>query len=64
MFNVNLNGTFLFVRTVGKWMIENSVRGKMLMVSSMSGSVVGGPHEQAACSAVCPPLLTHFFCWR
>jgi sorbose reductase len=33
MINVNLNGTFLFARTAGKWMIENGVKGKMLMVS-------------------------------
>jgi sorbose reductase len=52
MISVNLNGTFLFARTAGKWMIENGVKGKMLMVSSMSGSIVNRPQKQAAYNAV------------
>jgi sorbose reductase len=51
MINVNLNGTFLFARTAGKYMIENGVKGKMLFVSSMSGSIVNRPQKQAAYNA-------------
>jgi sorbose reductase len=52
MINVNLNGTFLFARTAGKWMIENGVKGNILMVSSMSGSIVNRPQKQSAYNAV------------
>ena len=52
MISVNLHGTFLFARTAGKWMIENGVKGKMLFVSSMSGSIVNRPQKQAAYNAV------------
>lgn len=52
MISVNLNGTFLFARTAGKWMIDNGVKGKMLFVSSMSGSIVNRPQKQAAYNAV------------
>ncbi|KAF2648040.1 NAD(P)-binding protein [Lophiostoma macrostomum CBS 122681] len=51
MISVNLNGTFLFARAAGKWMIENEVKGKMLMISSMSGSIVNRPQKQAAYNA-------------
>lgn len=40
MIDVNLTGTFLFSRTAGKWWIENKVDGRILIVSSMSGSIV------------------------
>jgi sorbose reductase len=58
MINVNLNGTFLFARAAGKYMIENSIKGNILMVSSMSGSIVNRPQKQAAYNAVLslPPL--------
>jgi len=52
MINVNLNGTFLFARAAGKYMIENGVKGNILMVSSMSGSIVNRPQKQAAYNAV------------
>ncbi|KAF2275215.1 NAD(P)-binding protein [Westerdykella ornata] len=51
LINVNLNGTFLFARTAGKWMIENGVKGNILMVSSMSGSIVNRPQKQSAYNA-------------
>jgi len=51
MINVNLNGTFLFTRTAGKWMIENGVKGNMLLLSSMSGSIVNRPQKQSAYNA-------------
>lgn len=51
MIGVNLNGTFLFARTAGKWMIENKAKGNILMVSSMSGTIVNRPQKQAAYNA-------------
>lgn len=51
MTGVNLNGTFLFARTAGKWMIENKHKGNILMVSSMSGTIVNRPQKQAAYNA-------------
>ena len=52
MISVNLNGTFLFARAAGKYMIDNGVKGNILMVSSMSGSIVNRPQKQAAYNAV------------
>jgi sorbose reductase len=51
MIDVNLTGTFLFARTAGKWWIENKVEGRILIVSSMSGSIVNRPQKQSAYNA-------------
>ncbi|CAN9337879.1 unnamed protein product [Alternaria alternata] len=51
MIDVNLTGTFLFSRTAGKWWIENQVDGRILIVSSMSGSIVNRPQKQSAYNA-------------
>jgi sorbose reductase len=51
MIDVNLTGTFLFSRTAGKWWIENKVDGRILIVSSMSGSIVNRPQKQSAYNA-------------
>jgi len=51
MIDVNLQGTFLFSRTAGKWWIENKVDGRILIVSSMSGSIVNRPQKQSAYNA-------------
>lgn len=51
MIDVNLTGTFLFARTAGKWWIENKVDGRVLVVSSMSGSIVNRPQKQSAYNA-------------
>jgi sorbose reductase len=51
MISVNLNGTFLFAKAAGKWMIDNDHKGVMLMVSSMSGSIVNRPQKQSAYNA-------------
>ncbi|KAF2995988.1 hypothetical protein E8E13_000217 [Curvularia kusanoi] len=51
MIDVNLTGTFLFTRTAGKWWIENKVQGRVLVVSSMSGSIVNRPQKQSAYNA-------------
>jgi sorbose reductase len=51
MIDVNLTGTFLFSRTAGKWWIDNKVDGRLLIVSSMSGSIVNRPQKQSAYNA-------------
>ncbi|CAG5178805.1 uncharacterized protein ALTATR162_LOCUS8884 [Alternaria atra] len=51
MIDVNLTGTFLFSRTAGKWWIENKVDGRILIISSMSGSIVNRPQKQSAYNA-------------
>jgi sorbose reductase len=51
MIDVNLQGTFLFAREAGKWWIENKVDGRILIVSSMSGSIVNRPQKQSAYNA-------------
>lgn len=51
MIDVNLTGTFLFARTAGKWWINNKVDGRVLVVSSMSGSIVNRPQKQSAYNA-------------
>jgi sorbose reductase len=51
MIDVNLQGTFLFSRTAGKWWIDNKIDGRILIVSSMSGSIVNRPQKQSAYNA-------------
>lgn len=51
MIDVNLTGTFLFARTAGRWWIDNKVDGRVLVVSSMSGSIVNRPQKQSAYNA-------------
>jgi sorbose reductase len=51
MIDVNLTGTFLFSKTAGKWWIDNKVKGSILIVSSMSGSIVNRPQKQSAYNA-------------
>ncbi|KAJ9493902.1 hypothetical protein H2202_010569 [Exophiala xenobiotica] len=46
--DVNVNGTFLFARVAGKHMIEQGIKGNIIMVSSMSGSIVNRPQKQSA----------------
>jgi len=48
LLDVNVNGTFLFARAAGKHMIEEGIKGNIIMVSSMSGSIVNRPQKQSA----------------
>jgi sorbose reductase len=58
MLDVNVNGTFLFAREAGKYMIEKGVKGSIVMVSSMSGVIVNRPQKQSAYNAVSFPFLS------
>lgn len=62
MLDVNVNGTFLFARAAGKHMIDEKIKGNIIMVSSMSGSIVNKPQKQSAYNAVCIfcPFLESF----
>lgn len=48
MLDVNVNGTFLFAQIAAKHMIEKKIKGSIIMVSSMSGSIVNRPQKQSA----------------
>ncbi|KAK5071375.1 hypothetical protein LTR70_010598 [Exophiala xenobiotica] len=48
MLDVNVNGTFLFARAAGRHMIDQKIKGSIIMVSSMSGSIVNKPQKQSA----------------
>jgi sorbose reductase len=52
MLDVNVNGTFLFAKEAGKHMIEQKIKGSIIMVSSMSGVIVNRPQKQSAYNAV------------
>ncbi|KAL1968155.1 hypothetical protein VTN77DRAFT_2286 [Rasamsonia byssochlamydoides] len=51
MLAVNLDGTFLWAREAGRHMLENRVKGSIILVASMSGSVCVRPQRQAAYNA-------------
>ena len=50
--DVNVNGTFLFARDAEKLFLQNDVKGCILMVSSMSGSILNVPQKQIAYNTV------------
>ena len=52
MMDVNVMGTFLFAREAGKHMIERNIKGSIIMVSSMSGTIVNRPQKQSAYNTV------------
>jgi len=52
MLEVNINGSFLFAQAAGKHMIDNKIKGNIIFVSSMSGSIVNRPQKQSAYNVV------------
>ena len=50
--DVNLNGTFLFAREAGKYWINQTMKGNLILVSSISSVVCVRPQKQAAYNAV------------
>ncbi|KAK5090609.1 hypothetical protein LTR05_000784 [Lithohypha guttulata] len=48
MLDVNVSGAFLFAQAAGKHMISQKIKGSIIMVSSMSGSIVNRPQKQSA----------------
>lgn len=55
MLEVNINGSFLFAQAAGKHMIGNKIKGNIIFVSSMSGSIVNRPQKQSAYNVVSQP---------
>lgn len=49
--DVNLNGVYIMARSVGRYMIENNVKGSIVNMASMSGSIVNVPQWQASYNA-------------
>lgn len=56
MLGINLDGTWLFAREAGKHMLQQKIKGSIILVGSMSASICVRPQKQAAYNAVC--LLT------
>lgn len=52
MMDVNVMGTFLFAREAGAHMIDQGIKGSIIMVSSMSGTIVNRPQKQSAYNTV------------
>jgi len=57
MFDVNVHGTFLVAREAGKHMLEQDIKGSIIMVSSMSGIIVNRAEKQSASNAVSDSTL-------
>lgn len=49
--DVNLTGEFIMARAVGKIMIDNGIRGAIVNMASMSGSIVNIPQWQVSYNA-------------
>jgi NAD(P)-dependent dehydrogenase (short-subunit alcohol dehydrogenase family) len=51
LININLNGTFLICREVGKKMLADKSGGSIINIASMSGSIVNYPQAQSCYNA-------------
>jgi NAD(P)-dependent dehydrogenase (short-subunit alcohol dehydrogenase family) len=51
LININLNGTFLVCREVGKKMLADHIAGSIINIASMSGSIVNFPQPQSCYNA-------------
>ncbi|CAM1505793.1 Fc.00g114300.m01.CDS01 [Cosmosporella sp. VM-42] len=51
MMDINVDGSWLFAREAGKHMLENSIRGSIVLIASMSGKICVRPQKQAAYNA-------------
>lgn len=47
LWNVNVDGTYLFAITVAKHLMDRKASGSMVFIGSMSGSIVNVPQPQA-----------------
>ena len=52
MLDINLNGSFLFAREAGKHMLEEKIKGSIILIASMSAQICVKPQKQAAYNAV------------
>jgi NAD(P)-dependent dehydrogenase (short-subunit alcohol dehydrogenase family) len=51
MMDINIDGTWLFAREAGKHMIQNQIKGSIILVASMSATICVRPQKQAAYNA-------------
>lgn len=51
LWNVNVDGSYLFATGMAKHLMERNATGSMVMIGSMSGSVVNVPQPQAPYNA-------------
>jgi len=51
LIDINLNGSFLMSKAVGKAMMQANKKGSIILVASMSGSIVNFPQEQSCYNA-------------
>jgi NAD(P)-dependent dehydrogenase (short-subunit alcohol dehydrogenase family) len=51
MMDINVDGTWLFAREAGKHMIQNQIKGSIILVASMSATICVRPQKQAAYNA-------------
>jgi len=49
--DINLTGEFIVAKNVGRYMIENGIKGSIINMASMSGSIVNIPQWQASYNA-------------
>ncbi len=49
--DINLTGVYIVARSVGRYMIENGIKGSIINMASMSGSIVNIPQWQASYNA-------------
>ncbi len=49
--DINVDGSFLFTREIGRHMIQNQIRGSIILIASMSATICVRPQKQAAYNA-------------
>lgn len=52
MLDINLDGTWMFAREAGKHMLQNQIKGSIILIASMSATICVRPQKQAAYNAV------------
>ena len=48
MMDINVDGTWLFCREAGQHMLQHHIRGSIILIASMSGTICVRPQKQAA----------------
>ena len=51
MMDINVDGSFLFTREVGNHMIQQQIKGSIILIASMSATICVRPQKQAAYNA-------------
>ena len=46
--DINVDGTWLFCREAGTHMLQHHIRGSIILIASMSGTICVRPQKQAA----------------